>query len=161
MISDESWTISPNAESSSSCRGMEVLNHQIIFFFRRNEKEVHSGPLCLETYRCNQLRICFFCEVGVGAATIENYSSTVATPSIETQWAASIIYPHNLCLIKISEIIKLKWLKINEVQRIKYNVEFFHEKGIVLWYLCFSAVLWGIWLERNMRTFRGVEGSDL
>lgn len=126
MVSDESWIISPNAESSSSCRWMEIHNQQIKLF-RRNQREIHSRLLCLkvETYICNQLGICFFCEVCVGAATIENYSFLVATPSIKTQWAASIINSHNLCLVKISEIIKLKQLKIHysgaDVKSTKYK----------------------------------------
>lgn len=33
------------------------------------------------------------------------------------------------------------------------------DKGRFLWQSCFFATLWGIWLERNNRMFRGVERS--
>lgn len=108
----------------------------------------YNRLLYLETYICNQLVICFFCEVSVWAATIKNYLFPAASPSIKTQWDASIIYSHDLCLIKISGIIKLKQLKTYDngaqVNATQY-IELMHTAEL------FSRELCHVWLAAFVR----------
>ncbi|XP_022151711.1 uncharacterized protein LOC111019624 [Momordica charantia] len=80
--------------------------------------------------------------------------SSSSSPSLVTPWFTS------LWKIKIPKKIKFfGWQRLQGDDGGSVVIPPFRNRGRFLWQACFLASLWGIWLERNNRLFRGVEKS--